>query len=440
MASVNYFVSAKVRKLAPIYIRLSAGRGVDIIAKSGFSVDPRTWSNSTQTIKQRIKSESDEELITQLNGLYDYIISEIKLRSDGLTKEWLNEVVYKFNHHNRTEDALTLNDFIEKFISDASNGKVQGRAGRNIGKGTVRGLKGFQGVFNEYQGVYTDKKLKKLREEKVTPRKRIHIDFEDVTIDFYNSFKRFLSDQGYKLNTVGRFIKQLKYFMALSLAEKKHKNREFKESAFSGMSEEAFTVYLTPEEVENIYAYNLKGYPRMELARDKFIVLCETALRVSDYNKIDVNIRMSQGTPYIYLYQTKTADPVVIPLTRRMEEILDKYDGHLPRIPEQYVNEFIKIIGKWCGINEVLNWEETTGGLRCQRTALKYELISCHTGRRTAATNMYRAGIKALNIMRITGHRSEKTFLRYIRQTNEEVAEELAQHPYFTGNSLKVAN
>ncbi|HBE43099.1 MAG TPA: integrase, partial [Bacteroidales bacterium] len=56
------------------------------------------------------------------------------------------------------------------------------------------------------------------------------------------------------------------------------------------------------------------------------------------------------------------------------------------------------------------------------------------------ATNMYRAGIKALNIMRITGHRSEKTFLRYIRQTNEEVAEELAQHPYFTGNSLKVAN
>lgn len=61
----------------------------------------------------------------------------------------------------------------------------------------------------------------------------------------------------------------------------------------------------------------------------------------------------------------------------------------------------------------------------------KHQLISSHTARRTGATNMYLAGIPIFNIMLITGHKSVKTFLEYIRITLEENALILSNHPFF---------
>lgn len=406
------------------------------IAPSGFSIDPQTWSNKTQTLKQRIRSKEDNKFIDKLADLKKLLDTEVRNYAGEYSKQWLTDVINKF-HHKTPEDAKSLNEFIAKFISDIEAGNIKNKSGRNVTVGTARNLKGFQRIFNEYQGVYTDKRKEELTKEGKTLRQPQAIDYADVTIDFYNSFKNFLTDEGYKLNTIGRFIKQLKYFMAKSLAEKKHTNREFKETAFTSMTEEAFTVSLTPEELDKLYNYDLSHDKRMETARDKFIVLCETALRVSDYDKIDANIRTVNGTPLIFLYQTKTADPVVIPLTERMEEVLTKYNGKLPRIHEVYVNKYIKTIAYQCGINELLRWEATKYGKRYPKSEYKWKLISCHTGRRAAASNMYRSGIPTLDIMRLTGHKTEKEFLKYIRLTNEEVALKMAQHPYFT--QLRVA-
>lgn len=437
MATINFFIGGKKRELVPIYVRFSAGRGTDLIVKSGLMVDPKTWSNKTQTIKQRIRSKEDDELIRRLVELHEFIKNEAKIYTRGYTKEWLTSVIYRYNN-NKAEDGTSLNSFIEKLISEAKAGTAKSEKGRNLSPATIKGLKVFQRIFNEYQGVYTEKKVKKLTEEGKTLRPKTTIDFNDITVDFYKSFTNFLSDEGFKLNTQGKIIKHLKYFMSKALTEKKHTNREFTETAFGGLSEESFTIYLTPEEIEKIYKRDLSSDKRMEIARDKFIVLCETALRVSDYDKIDINIKTMEGKPFIALYQTKTADPVIIPLTGRMKEILEKYEGCLPRIPEQYVNKYIKTIAQWCGIDELVHWETTKYGKRHPKSAYKWELTTCHTGRRSAATNMYRAGIKTLDIMRITGHKSEKSFLRYIRITNEDAALDISKHEYFNA-PLRIA-
>jgi integrase len=57
----------------------------------------------------------------------------------------------------------------------------------------------------------------------------------------------------------------------------------------------------------------------------------------------------------------------------------------------------------------------------------KYELITNHTGRRTAATLMYKKGIPSIHIMKITGHATESSFMKYIRITKEETADLLAR-------------
>lgn len=435
--NINYIVNGTKRESVPIYVRFSHTREIDLRVKSGLFVDAERWSNRTQTIKQRITTESDNKLIEDLAALKKHIKNEFGNYHGSLTKEWLTSVINRF-HNIKDDKADTLNGFIKSFIDSARSGDLKNKGAVNFAEGTVRAFEGFQRIFNEYQGIYIPKRIAELKKQKKQLRERKNVDFEDVTIDFYRDFVAFLSNEGYKVNTTGRFIKELKYIMRKALSEGKHKNRQFMEGAFSGFSEDSHAIYLTTDEVEKIYNFDLKTYPRMELARDAFIVLCETALRISDYKQIDINIRERNGKKYIHIYQSKTNDVVIIPLTVRMDAILTKYDGKLPRIPEQHVNRDIKVIAKWCGITEEIHWPAQKFGKKYTASAKKFELITNHTGRRTACTNMYLAGIPTIDIMKISGHRTEKSFLTYIRITAEETAERLSEHPYYSG--LKVVS
>ena len=445
MPTVNYFVSGKKRKLVPVYIRLSAGRGNDLIVPSGLKVDPHTWSNTTQTIKQRIKSDTDEKFIKNLSDLKEQIIGEIRTYYGEYSKEWLQDIIYKF-HNKKSSNAKTLNEYIAQYIADAESGERKNKSAMNLAPGTVKAWKGFQRIFNEYQGVYTperivwhqDKDKHGGKEKPLRPKKLI--DFDNINIDFYHSFISFLTDEGYSRGTTGRFIKELKMFMKKSLEDKLHNNREFEYSSFKGIRSESFSVYLTKSELDKIYNKDLSSFPELDIARDAFMVLCDTALRISDYQKVDVSIRKSDdGTKLIYITQSKTGGQVVIPLSARLESILTKYEGQLPKLPDQYINKRIKLVAQRCGIDELQRWTEEKYGKRFEKTAQKWELITCHTGRRTACSLMYLAGIPTISIMQISGHQTEKIFLSYIKVTPTENARKLATHEYFR-NGLKVVS
>ena len=67
-------------------------------------------------------------------------------------------------------------------------------------------------------------------------------------------------------------------------------------------------------------------------------------------------------------------------------------------------------------------------GMKVNKTVPKHKLIMTHTARRSGATNMYKRGIPTIYIMKITGHKTESSFLRYIRITKEETADKIIQH------------
>jgi integrase len=56
------------------------------------------------------------------------------------------------------------------------------------------------------------------------------------------------------------------------------------------------------------------------------------------------------------------------------------------------------------------------------------KLITTHTARRSFASNLYPDGLAASTIMKITGHRTEKAFMRYIKITPNENAKFLQLH------------
>jgi hypothetical protein len=66
----------------------------------------------------------------------------------------------------------------------------------------------------------------------------------------------------------------------------------------------------------------------------------------------------------------------------------------------------------------------------------KHDLIVTHTARRSFCTNAYLAGVDKLDIMAISTHKTESSFMKYIKVTKQQHADRLAAHPFFKQQNL----
>jgi integrase len=74
-------------------------------------------------------------------------------------------------------------------------------------------------------------------------------------------------------------------------------------------------------------------------------------------------------------------------------------------------------------MNTAFSKEYTLQNITVTKNYKRYELLCSHTARRTFATNEYKAGTPAISIMAITGHKTEKDFLKYIKLNSKEHAQ-----------------
>lgn len=246
------------------------------------------------------------------------------------------------------------------------------------------------------------------------------IDYEDINYNFYTEFIGWCrKGKSYKENTIGTHIRNIKAVMSEAAKRAYHNNTAY--LAFSKPKEDIDSVYLTEEEIERLYRLPLTGL--QAAVRDLFLIGCYTALRYSDYSSLTL-WDISAG--YIVKRTQKTQASVTIPIHPRVRDILHKYNGS-PKVNISTLNQQIKTICLAAEIREkvaVTNNRHTT-------YREKWELVSSHTARRTGATNMFLAGIPPLSIMKITGHKSEKVFLNYIKITNLENAKLLQNNSFF---------
>lgn len=197
--------------------------------------------------------------------------------------------------------------------------------------------------------------------------------------------------------------------------------------------EETSAVFLSMNEITRIYYYKFENQDKRrakERIRDLFVVGCLTALRYSDYSTLtEDNL---QGN-YIVKRTKKTNVDVKVPAHDYVLEIFAKYNGHIPSgLCIQYFNKYLKVIMREIGLNDKITYSFTKGGKLQTVTREKWELVSSHTARRSAATNMYLTGrMKTLEIMKLTGHRTEQNFFRYIRLTGDDMARAISGDMYF---------
>ena len=75
--------------------------------------------------------------------------------------------------------------------------------------------------------------------------------------------------------------------------------------------------------------------------------------------------------------------------------------------------------------------EQTKGGRKVVYKRPKYEMIKTHTARRSFCTNAYLTKMDTLDIMALSGHKTETDFLKYIKVTGKERAKRIAEHKIF---------
>lgn len=445
MASIRLCVRSKVEgQLAPIWLRFR-DHSIDFYSITPEKAFPEYWNNDSQSFRQRILfneqfSEQDKfDLEERFSNLRNAVLKDIlKHKGIDFTRDWLDSIVNKF-YNQKQQGAETLIQYIRRFIVEATNG-TRLLDGNRYRASTIKNYTGFEVQFLEFCGIYSEKTKEGLIKngKKLRPVK-IH-NFKDITIDFYNDFVRFFNTKNYSPNTIGRHIKHLKVIMRQSEDEGLHSNTEFQRKSFKAMAEKVENAYLNEAELKKIFDLDLAERKNYEIARDVFLCGCYTAQRFSDYSRFaKSHIKDFSGRKVLDIIQQKTNEQCIIPIRPELDFILKKYDYTLPRTHEQKVNMYIKEIVKLAGITEKINHEENKGGLKVKTSIPKNELIKTHTARRSGCTNMYLAGIPAIDIMKISGHQTEREFLKYIKVSKQQTAVTLSNHPFFIGNNLSIA-
>lgn len=451
MAKINFIVKSKHEgQPATVYLRYSDTRGIDLVTATTEKIFPETWSNKSQSFKQRLVfnalfSELQKtEIENRLTEIKAFVNNEyFLLKGNPVTKDWLKSTIDKF-YDKEAPGKENLNQYLKRFIAEAESGKrlcFNGNTKKAYSPGTLRSYRDFRRSFNLYQGIYEEPKHKsKKKEEPKRPYKPLN--FNDITIDFYNDFMQFFYDRSCGANYVGKHIKTLKTILRQSRDEGLHNNTEVERKAFKAISEPSESIYLTEEELKSLLKLDLSKpeQKHLDIARDVFLCGCYTAQRYSDYSRISKEmIKKYSGNKVIELIQQKTGEKCIIPIRPELDAILKKYDYTLPKTYEQKLNKYIKEIGGTAEITEVIHYEHNKGGLTVKAKVKKCDLIKTHSARRSGCTLMYLAGIPVIDIMKVSGHKTEKEFLKYIKVGKEETAVNLSSHPYFKGNVLKIA-
>lgn len=247
-----------------------------------------------------------------------------------------------------------------------------------------------------------------------------------MTAEFLDDFIIYLEDQGLRHNTIVGYVLKIQ-----SLVRRASQYNYAVDNTYDEIdlrTEPTNAVFLSMNEITRIYYYKFEKQDKRrakERIRDMFVLGCLTALRYSDYSRLTSQNLIDN---YIVIRTKKTNVDVKVPAHDYVREIFSKYAGQVPcGLCIQYFNKYLKVIMKEIGLNDLVTYSFTKGGEMKTVTREKWELISSHTARRSAATNMYLTGrMKTFEIMKLTGHRTEQNFFRYIRLTGDDTARSIS--------------
>ena len=327
-----------------------------------------------------------------------------------------------------TEQANIWN-FLDRFVEDIKSGKRLNGNNRYTA-GSCKAWSSFRKLYNGFD-----------------PHHKLT--WADVDRSLVTKFLSQLQKLDYMGSSINKYLVSFRAVVGYAYQDGLH-NNDRALNCFSKRkveeSDKAAEIYLTETELQALAEMELTGLK--DQVRDIFLVGCYTCQRVSDYNNIQPEdfTTTAKGTPIIRLVQQKTRNEVKIPIMNaNLQAICEKYNYRLPSVVDQILNRYIKEILKSLSekvptlavrVSTKLTMKqkdkEASGELAVDRNDKgevmmpRYDCVTTHTARRSGITNMYLTHkFTIVQMMHVSGHKTQKTFMDYIKLSSDEIADEI---------------
>jgi len=320
-------------------------------------------------------------------------------------------------------------NFLNRFCEEIKSGaRLNGHS--RYAPGTVKAWFSFRKLYDQFD-------------------KKHRYTWNEVDRAFVTKFLAFMEKNDYMVSAQNKYLVDLRAIVNYAYLDGIHDNdRAMQYFAKKKIeeSDKAIEIYLTEAELQALYEMPLSG--KQDEVRDIFLVGCYTCQRVSDYNDIDKDCftTTAKGTPVIRLVQKKTRNEVKIPIMNpNLKAICEKYSYNLPSVVDVILNRYIKEILKKLSENVPSLGKMVTTKLTMKQKKLeedgklvverndkgevimpRYNCVTTHTARRSGITNMYLTHkYTIVQMMHVSGHKTQKTFMDYIKLSSDEIADEI---------------
>jgi integrase len=371
----------------PVYLRLNHSHN---------GKQKRIWFKTDYSLKsgENIEKALSKDIRYNLQSCIEFIEDDFynRINFEPSTK-WLSATANSFFNSNKKNGYLLndeMTDFIEKQI----------KLGRAIN--TIKDNRQSQNIIKSF---------------------RDNIELADCTFKLFDEFTDFLKfEKDFGVSNLNRKIRFLKTI--LKEAKRKYPNEvpdDFRDleplretKAEKNKKEGVYKVTFTNEELTAINNLNLKKDSLIN-ARKWLIIGVNTAVRGSDLLNLTLN-EFDIENKLLKKQQQKTKSFAYIPILPPVQEILKDFPHKIS------LQKFDKYLKEICELAEMTNLVistksvKTTNGWRVKVVEdKKYTFCSSHMFRRSFITN-YFGKLPNQEIMKVSGHKSEREFLGYVQE------------------------
>jgi site-specific recombinase XerD len=419
--AVTFSLANKLAKVSAIRMKLSL-LGTTIDKSTGISINTEDWDPKKRFIRSAVGRTSINGISRKLRQMemdINELAVQYKYKLVPMSFEELEYRIEQLIGNPRSKSAnkprplfsvVTVFDFIKHFIKDCIEGIRLSPKRKKLKPTTISSFKTTFNALEQYQ------KSKNL-DLKLTEFTQAHIDgFSDYLI----------IDLELSMNTHSKYMMDLQQLFKYAVKLNKLTAEFLSELDFDTSREETDSIFMDDNELAEMHAITDFDDEDQELVRDVFLIGCYTAMRFSDYSVIDPASIIKNRLSFI---QAKTGAKLTIPIHPSVNMILRKYDYNIPPVPaNNKFNTIIKKVGEKMPCMHIPFTKQITYKREVVDVVkMKYEYLQTHTARRSFCSNEYLKGTDPLIIMAISGHKSHKTFMRYIKVTNEQFADKMEQ-------------
>ena len=402
MASLKFRIKSSTKKEVSIYLRLSISRDRLLEVKSGFSIQPDSWSTSSNFPKQN--SVTTKLIYKELKKLESFVFeafNQAQATGEVLDRSWLDRTVSDCFGRVAEKKGYDLKDHIQYIIDNAGTRKISGQNRVGLSSSRIKSYYTFKNNIVDF--------------EKYNRSTILLTDINPALVEKYKTW--LLEKKGYSVNYAGKQLDNIravgKDAIRLNIPTNLYVHQI---ESFSESDENRHIVTLSQEELKKIRETSMPS-PYLDNAKKWLLLGCEIGQRAGDLLRLTPNsLRYVDNHLFVDITQQKTHKSVTIPIASN--EIREMLENDFPSpISSQKLNNYIKIVCELSDINETLEGKIMDKVTKRKVLGMypKYELITSHSFRRSFATNYYKK-IPTPILMTITGHGKETVFLKYINK------------------------